>query len=837
MIGIYRDSGLTLRVSLASPKRFLLPLKGGTKTSTLYLGDPYTATVTSTATAGASTINVDQTFEFLASGHAVFGSQNITYTGVTATSLTGVTGITSTINPGDKIRPNKVWNTSGQVTFVPAGADLGNGILVSLNNGAGSYNFPGTPLILGATQVTSGVSNALPLGIQVQVGAGVEKELVDWGVVSGNFYARDSASVTAPANGENGVVARLFGYVYRQDQALKQWVRILPVGRKVSSSSPGFKIGEYRWKDELNSNAVPLLDTKWDPDISLVGPEKFTTGMGHGSDLEPVDVESTDSSIRMRINPGHYFTGPERNYLPATPVLEFHSASVGGLSFTLAQPPQRLTPLFVGTYQLDSQGYYSHANEYHYQATGFDVSAGAPVYQYIINRKTGFITLNQAVPKTLIFLGILSGQANDYFDMSLYPVARVNRVFIDRGLGIAPATSPSANIIFDQSLGTIQLTDPAGIGPTIPTGLKGEAVFAECEAAVAVLYSAGTAVDRLIDTVDINPASAGISSGHFYLQHRRQKPNSIVLAVDKPQIDIPPTLSSIVGLTAFGPVYFENDFALLRATCYSKVPGETIPNARLQAVVDSNNFSGLLNYVNPLTQPVQVLTGGDGSANLIYTPTTGFGVWVPTIAAQTPITAVSLAGIATTTIAGDTLVLPATVPISQVRNSLEGWLVTTYLVYNNNPLFGKTGADPNQGEIAFQTSGTAGSTAYKTNGMRDAWRSGSLLVFPIKAFDITGKNYTDVGFNGNVKYLQFAAAIPSGGTIGSYFVSYLQRVTIQLSLVNSNIVSNTIALQMQVPPVIVENPWLILQNATQGRLNQYRLGWVRPANTTPTRTL
>jgi hypothetical protein len=242
MIGIYRDSGLTLRVSSASPKRFLSPLKGGTKTSTLYLGDPYTATVTSTATAGASTINVDQTFEFLASGHAVFGSQNITYTGVTATSLTGVTGVTATINPGDKIRPNKIWNTSGQVTFVPAGADLGNGILVSLNNGAGSYNFPGTPLILGATQVTSGVSNALPLGIQVQVRAGVEKELVDWGVVSGNFYARDSASVTAPANGENGVVARLFGYVYRQDQALKQWVRILPVGRKVSSSSPGFKI-------------------------------------------------------------------------------------------------------------------------------------------------------------------------------------------------------------------------------------------------------------------------------------------------------------------------------------------------------------------------------------------------------------------------------------------------------------------------------------------------------------------------------------------------------------------------------------------------------------------
>jgi hypothetical protein len=541
MIGFYRDIALTLRVSGLSPKRFLLPLKGGTKSSVLYLGDPYTAKVTSGALIGASTLVVDQTFEFLASGHAVVSGQTIAYTGITSTSLTGVTGITTAISIGAVVQPSKVWNTAGHVTITPSGADLGNGIQVSLNNGTGSFNFPGTPLILSATQVTSGVSNAVAVGVQVQALAGLAQEFQNWSVISGNFYARDSASITAPANAENGTTARIYGYVYRQDQALKQWGKNLTGKPADSQLFSGFLIGEYRWKDESNSNAVPILPTKWDPDVNTIGPEKFTTGIGHGLDLEPVDVESSDASIYARINAGHYFTGPERNFLPSNPVLEFRPANSGSLSFTLGQIPQQTFPLYVGTYQLDSHGYYSHATEYRYQATGFDLSSTAPAYQFTLNWATGAVVLNQSLPKTIVFLGTLSGKSTDFFDMALYPVAQVNRVYIDRGAGVQQVACPSPNISFNQSLGTIQLTDPAGLGPTIPTGLKGEAVFAECESAVAVLYSTGTSTNRLVSTVDLNPANSGIASGHFYLQHRRQKPNSIVLSVDKPSIDIPPT--------------------------------------------------------------------------------------------------------------------------------------------------------------------------------------------------------------------------------------------------------------------------------------------------------
>jgi hypothetical protein len=403
----------------------------------------------------------------------------------------------------------------------------------------------------------------------------------------------------------------------------------------------------------------------------------------------------------------------------------------------------------------------------------------------------------------------------------------------------------STNFVFDREQGTLQIKAPSGAGVSIPGALSGESVYAVVDPAVAVLYETGSDDTRQLTEVDVNPAFSGLAGGFLYLQHRRQKPNSLVLSCDKPRIDIPASISSIIGLVAYGPVFFEGDYALLICTAYGKIPGEVIPNAKLQVVVD-NTFTGLLNYQDPLNETVEVVTGGDGTANLIFIPKAGFGAYVPTVSASG-----SLAGRATTHIANDTLVLPTAIPIEQIHNAQEGWLATTYFVRNNNPLFGMVGADPTLGEIVFATQGTVGTSAYKTNGMREPWRlsSGGLdLIRPIEALDANGVNYTGGGFLGTVKKLVFSTAVPLDGTVGAYFVSFIQRVTIKMQLENSDIFSNSILLEMAVPDVIIEDPWLYVDGkvtlppvysgptlitpgtSTNGLVNQFRLGYVRSTN-------
>ena len=71
MIAFYQDAALQDPAVAATPKRFLLPLAGGVKPGTLYLGDPYTAAVTAPAAIGAAVVSLDQTFQFPASGSAV----------------------------------------------------------------------------------------------------------------------------------------------------------------------------------------------------------------------------------------------------------------------------------------------------------------------------------------------------------------------------------------------------------------------------------------------------------------------------------------------------------------------------------------------------------------------------------------------------------------------------------------------------------------------------------------------------------------------------------------------------------------------------------------------
>jgi hypothetical protein len=486
--------------------------------------------------------------------------------------------------------------------------------------------------------------------------------------------------------------------------------------------------------------------------------------------------------------------------------------------------PRSGAPIFVGTYVLDNQQYYEKSIEYKYAATLANPNGtnrtDLPSHYFILDRTTNTITLNTSMSDPLMFLGMVSGQDVDYFNLPVYPVDSVPLVYIDRGANASKLYATTWT--FDRENGTIRV-------PNIPGSLKGQAIFAFGTPAVAVLYDSGTDDIQEINTVDFNPAFSGLANGYFYLQQRRQSPVSLVLSCDKPRISIPATQASIIGLVAFGPVYFENDYALLTVTAYGPLSGETIPNAVLDVIVDASTFTGTINYENPLNTIVSVVTGGDGSANLIFIPSGGFGVWVPTIPATG-----GLGGLATTNITNDTLVLPTAIQLGQIWNPQEGWLITTYTIANNDPLFGMVGGNPALGQVVWQTTGTPGTANYKTNGERDAWRTGvgSLgnLILPIDAKDSTGHSYTSSSFDGSIKSLIYALALPTDPIVGAYFLTYIQRVLIKLQLENSNIFSNSILLQMDTPNLIIENPWLILNDTIFGRLNQFRLGYTPTSN-------
>lgn len=828
----FADIGLTLPIGTLTPKRILLSSKGGNKKSQIWLGDPYSAVVAATVAPAASEIFLDQTSEFLTRGTVVINSQTITYTGKTQSKLTGVSGVIQTIDVGDTVYPSLVYSVpnSDNLEMFQSGSDRHFGVQVALATSENSFGFPGMPAIFNLTSVASGVTNAVPVFISISVPAGPDREFTDWGIQSINLYLRDVSDSTPFSNTEGTYAPVANGYLYRHDQSLPVRERIYPSNRRVSDHAPGFIIGQYRWRDDNTRNATALLPTHWDVDPNALGLEKFIAGMGDRDDLESEGLIEVGDSIYMDVNRGHYFTGAFGYYLPADPVLEFLPCSAAGgsgpVTLPLLQKPRSQAPMFVGTYALDSSGFYDKNVEYSYAGTVVNPDGTArtdlPDLYFTLDRITNTITLSKPRDNNFILLGLISGNDIDYFDLPIYPVDNILRVYVDQGPSAPPIEIPLYT--FDREQGTLQIPLPDG-------ALKGEPVYASCSPAVAVLYDAGPDEAQRVTKVDFNPAFSGIANGFMYLQHSRQKPTALVLSCDKPRILVPASLATIIGLVAFGPVYFDGDFALLSVTAYSAVAGQVIPNAKLDVVIDPTNFSGTINYLDPTIQTVSLVTGGDGTANFIYTPAQKFGTWLPTTNAAGSITNTSLGGLKTTNITHDTLVLPTVVPINQLWNSQDGWLVKTYTVIDNDPLLGMVGADPTLGEVPWITSGTPGGINYKTNGERDLWvvgNSGRTPILPIDALDIHGVSYTHGTFTGTVKQLVYPASLPSTFNIGAYFLSFVQNVTIQVRLENSNVVSNTILLQMAIPDVILENPWLIIDDQFQGLINQYRLGWSNP---------
>lgn len=815
MLGFFLDSQMTIPVSATAPKKFLVPLKGGVKTTTVYLGDPYSTVMAAPATAGALSLVMDDTSEFLPSGQAMVGTQTVSYTGVQPAQLTGVTGLTADVTIGTIVRPLKQWIGEQQCVLYSSGTDKNTIGIAMRVAGDPSFNYPGMPLILSTSIVPSG-PNPVGIDLQITVPGGILAEFSNWNIATSSFYPRALGDDSAPTTAEFGQIPVLNCDVLRRDQQLGMVLRILPTNRSVAPNLPGFVWGEYRWRDSTEINQRAILPSNWSIDPDSLGVEKFIAGIGATDDLAPVGIVQEDDSIFLQVSRGHYYTGTKGYYLPATPQLDFLPSDQTTL--ILSQTPAEIYPIFVGTYQLDSQGYYEKSTEYRYQtAAAIARGTNLPPLWYTLNRKNKTITLNQPMTTGDIFLGTISGQSVDYFNIPTYPVGQVLQVYVLAAAGTSPTVA--TNWIYDENLGSIVITSPSGSGVSVPGTLQGMSVFATCTPALAVLYETGSESTLTIDSVDLNPAFAGLSNGYVYLEQSRQEAAALILSCDKPLIPVPATLASIIGLIAYGPVYFQGDYALLQVKAFSGVQDEIVSNVKLKVLVDPATFTGLINYVDPLVTPIEVITGADGIANLIFTPSPNFGVYVPTSPA-----AGGLAGIKTTTVADDTVVLPLPVPISQIWNETEGWFVSLYLVLNNNPLFGKVGANTAAGEIAFATSGTPGTATYKTNGARQPWLNSNNILIPVKVLDANGNDFTSSQFDGNVVSLVYGQSIPNASPTAAYFLTFLQRAVIRMQEENSDVLSNSIMLQIAMSPPINDDVWLTLNDQTNGILNQFRLG-------------
>lgn len=803
MLGFFKDAALTKPVTFLSPKQFLVPLAGGSRRSSLWLGDPLLALVTVQAAAGDNHLHLSPTDHLPVQGSVFVGAMQINYTGKTASTLTGIPesgagGITDTLTVSSVVKLKYLFG--GNVKMFVTGPDAeGDVPVVSVSlkrSDQTSYGLSRVPVIFVPQEIQSGVDQALQVDMEVSCLPGTQREFLNWQLESnacsvvGNYIT--GISPAAPAG------------VSRRDQGLPQRLWLLPLEREVKTNLPGFILGEYRWRDESTCNAHALVPTRWDLDINQIGPEKFISGIGGDADLQLQEIAEAQNSdsIFPRLEHGTYFSGYRRYYLPSDGVrLEFLPAKdISGLTFVLHDIPRSQSPVYVGTWRQDQQGYYEKDTEYRYVGHAFDTSDPGP--QFTLVKKDKELTLNQGLESATILVGLTSESDQDYFDLPIHPVDRITSVRVDNLNDLNNPQIFATNYMFDRAAGTLVL--PKVLSPAV----SGLPVYVTYDPAVAVLYETGDSNTLTVSEsqVDLNPAFSGIPGGYLYLQHCRRKPDSIELRVDKPVIPLPG------GRVASGPVYFEGDYALLTATVLGKVPDEVVPGVAMQVKVAAG-FLGLINYRDPLTEDIIVTSGGDGVANLIYTPPSSYGIWLDK----------------NESVDGIWIHLPEIVSLSQLYNEVDGWLVYTYSVLNTNPLLGKEGGNPDLGEVVFATSGTPGTLGYKTNGQIALWTGAGVPVRPISAKDSEGQIYTpptpNPSFDANsVCWIGYADPVPVGANVGACFVSFLKRVSVWLSALNSNVVSNTIELQLEAPQPISDDPFLRLADSINGRLGLYRLG-------------
>jgi hypothetical protein len=823
MLSFFKDAQLTRPAFGDTPKFFLFDESGGTVESTLWIGDTYAAVVMEDAAIGDTTLTVDQTAEFPTAGTFTVNGIPVTYTGTTSTTFTGIPAsgagsITAAILAGSSFQPTTVY-TGVNLSILPSGPNVSGvnpEVFISLKTPTTAFALPNSAIIVPAQSYGPG-QPALALGIKVECKPGSLFEFNALTLEIGNY----------PGNVVSGALS-----VFRANTAPDCYVRILPQSRAIDPT-PGFQFGKYRWRDALETNAHMLVPSQWDASVS--GVNKYVAGIGDNEDLAFSDITKNGISINPSIKGGFYFTGPQGYYLPVNPHLEFiPNASYSPASFTLAKTRKPQTPIFVGQFQLDQYGYYDASIQYRYigksysAATLFDPND--PGLQFAFDPSSQTITLNKLQPVQTVFLGAMPAGGQKQFDLPFHPVSLVSTVYADNPL------SYTTSFTVDYGLGTIDVTAPSAEDWT------GRPIFVTCHPAVAVLYDTVAKSETRPLDLDLNPAHAGISDGYIHLMHRRWKPTAIQLFCDKPRISLPPSISTAELIQdlfgsqlfgqgsrvistpqnpAYGPVYYANDYALLMATAYGSSSTDVVPNVHL-TVSPGSNFQGTLNYQDPTAETVDLYTGGDGTASMIYSPGKGYGYYLDPSA--------SLSNVR------KTVTLPETLPLALVWNSLDGFYCYIYLVRNDDEFLGKVGANAALGETAWATQGTPGTVGYKTNGRRVLIKTP--LAVPVKPTDLLDENgvsYTAGGFTGNVKQVLYADSLPTASNVGAYFIGVSGLSTLMVTAPEYGVSSNVITLELAHPVEIIDfspdgNPYipqtsgyLIFDSSTSGRLNVNRL--------------
>ena len=108
------------------------------------------------------------------------------------------------------------------------------------------------------------------------------------------------------------------------------------------------------------------------------------------------------------------------------------------------------------------------------------------------------------------------------------------------------------------------------------------------------------------------------------------------------------------------------------------------------------------------------------------------------------------------------------------------------------------------------------------------------LIEPLYVEDDVGNKFysegnpsNDPGFNNTVKKIIYPSALPTTN-VGSYLVTFIDRVTIRVKVVGTEIYSNTILIQMESPDLLEDEGYLRLEDDSTGRLDLYRLSLYDP---------
>lgn len=780
----YKDEALTRPVTPASPVWILSSRRGASRYLSLWLADTYSALVTAAAAAGDTVFYVNDALGLAPAGSVIVDGVELEYV-LSGLALT-VSPLALPIAAGARAYPKVTYSGDTSLTMAPSGT----GTLLLKRPEQSSYGIPNVSLLYPFSSAESaGLAGPLALArvdAQVRVAPGGDAEWADLLLITSLLSGAADSSLL-----QRGVA---WFHVVRREPGLEQRFRLFPASRALADSPPGFVWGDYRWRDREEANAHALAPSEWDLDVDAIGREKFVAGFADGEDLEPLLLEKSQHSIRARVRPGTYFTGPERYYLPSDDSI---SAVGSGLRIPLGARPRVQRPLFVGAFAMDHEGYYDVMARYTHMFEGFQ--APGPEYQFLFDRSSDTVVLNRQLSLGRLFLGVAPAAARATFDLPVHPVASVDRVLLGAYgvLGEEPVETYSV----DYAAGTITLD--------LEESAAGRDLYVYCVPAVLVAAETRPAapLDSVLLPADLNPAFAGTASGYLYLEHRKLRPAQLELYCDKPRILTPQSYAMVSGLVSFGPVFCENDFALLQVKA-SSLAGEPVSGARLEAVVAAP-FHGALNYQDASVTAVAVTTGADGIASLIYTPPGAFGQYL-----------------ALSSVSGTDVSLPAAIPLQQLWNVDEGWLARLYQVFNNDAFFGKVGGDPDYGEIVWAASGTAGTVGYHTNGRRVLWRDASLPLLPVEGLDIAGRGHLDPDFDGSVVLLRYAAPLVADAHVGSFFLTYVGRVSLHLQSPESGAVSNLILLDLQAPPEVVDESGVAgyLRLSAGGRLNINRLG-------------